>query len=343
MVHRLIRKVLVIGIIVFLVGIGIIPSNGSYTEVEKSSKTITEASIDAFLPPLIWTDDFFVLFIKIPDEPVGDLVFYSIEWGDGSAEWFGPYSSSEIVPLHHLWEEGKHTIKTKVKNQFSKESKWATYEFMLSFDFKFFHISIGYIGINYIFTTHCKDCVYYLFDWGDGSSSGWLGPFWDEIVITNHTWNSLGEYTLKLKSKDINGNESNWLTYNIKILSPYKNPPGAPNITGLSSGKPGVAIEYKFNAVDPDGDQVKYIIEWGDDKNDTTDLNLSGVDVTLYHTWSKKGNYIIKAYAQDEFGLDGPESSKSVTIPRSREVTMHSLVMNLLKRFPLLERILNLQ
>ncbi len=180
-----------------------------------------------------------------------------------------------------------------------------------------------------------------MFDWGDGSS-GWLGPFFDERVITNHTWNSLGEYTLKLKGKDINGNESNWLTYNIKILPPYENPPGAPNITGPSSGKPGVAMEYKFNAVDPDGDQVKYIIEWGDGKNDTTDLNLSGVDVTLYHTWSKKGNYIIKAYAQDEFGLIGLESTKSVTMPRDRALTWNYLMMKVLEHFPLLKKILNL-
>lgn len=343
MVNRLARKVLVIGIVALFFGIGVIPSNGSNTGVEKSLKTITKASADAFLPPLMWTDDFSVVFIRIPGDPGGDLVFYGINWGEGSAEWFGPYGSSETIALHHLWTEGNFTIDARVRNQFNKESKWATYDFIKLLDFNFFHIRIGYIGISYIFTIHIKDCVYYQLDWGDGSGSGWVGPFQDEIVIINHTWSSIGEYILKLKGRDINGYESNWVTFNITIMSPFNNPPGAPTIAGPSGGKPGVTMEYKFNAVDPDGDKVKYIIDWGDGMNDTTDLNLSGTDVTLAHTWSKKGDYIIKAYAQDEFGLDGPESTKSVTIPRNRDVTLYSLVVRLFKRFPLLERILNLQ
>jgi hypothetical protein len=126
-------------------------------------------------------------------------------------------------------------------------------------------------------------------------------------------------------------------------LYKYNNPPDSPEINGPASGKTGITYDYTFNAVDPNGDQVKYIIYWGDGKIDTTALNPSGVDVIVSHTWSKKGVYTIKAHAQDEYGSDGPESSKSVTIPRNKAVTLYSLITKVLERFPLLERILNFQ
>lgn len=96
--------------------------------------------------------------------------------------------------------------------------------------------------------------------------------------------------------------------------------PGAPTITGPPSGNAGKPIEYTFNAVDPDGDQVKYIIDWGDGKTDTTALSPSGQDMKVTHTWAKRGTYIIKAKAQDINGLTGPETTLTVKMPRNRAI-----------------------
>lgn len=47
------------------------------------------------------------------------------------------------------------------------------------------------------------DQVLYLFDWGDGTDSGWLGPYNSgEIVIANHTWTEEDTYKVKVKAKD---------------------------------------------------------------------------------------------------------------------------------------------
>lgn len=116
------------------------------------------------------------------------------------------------------------------------------------------------------------------------------------------------------------------------------NPPELPEINGLASGKPGISYDYKLNAIDPDGDQVKYVIDWGDGKTDTTDLTPSGVDVIVSHTWSKKGDYTIKAHAQDEYGLNGLDATFSVKMTRTR-VSHGSLFFKFLERFPILERL----
>jgi len=58
------------------------------------------------------------------------------------------------------------------------------------------------------------DDVYYMFDWGDGSQSDWLGPLpsGEDIEATN-SWDTAGEYKVKAKAKDSFGKESEWSYY----------------------------------------------------------------------------------------------------------------------------------
>ncbi|MCD6108537.1 MAG: hypothetical protein J7J89_03585, partial [Thermoplasmata archaeon] len=67
-------------------------------------------------------------------------------------------------------------------------------------------------------------------DWGDGTNSGWLGPYNSgETVEASHSWSEKGEYSIKVKAKDINGLESEWsdplvisMPLSIKISSAQK-------------------------------------------------------------------------------------------------------------------------
>jgi len=55
------------------------------------------------------------------------------------------------------------------------------------------------------------DQIYYLFDWGDESYSGWIGPFESgEIAETSHNWEDRGEYEIRVKAKDEHGVQSEW-------------------------------------------------------------------------------------------------------------------------------------
>ncbi|MCK4416419.1 MAG: PKD domain-containing protein, partial [Thermoplasmatales archaeon] len=55
------------------------------------------------------------------------------------------------------------------------------------------------------------DQILYLFDWGDNTTSEWLGPY-DSGATVNavHAWNDVGDYEIKVKAKDINGSASGW-------------------------------------------------------------------------------------------------------------------------------------
>ena len=55
------------------------------------------------------------------------------------------------------------------------------------------------------------DNVYYLFDWGDGTNSGWLGPYRSgEEITVSHIWHTKGVYNVVVKAKDEHGIESDW-------------------------------------------------------------------------------------------------------------------------------------
>ena len=65
----------------------------------------------------------------------------------------------------------------------------------------------GLTGEEYTYTGSTtdpdNDDIYYLFDWGDGTTTDWLGPYASgAIVEASHIWNYGGTYEVKLKAKD---------------------------------------------------------------------------------------------------------------------------------------------
>jgi len=73
----------------------------------------------------------------------------------------------------------------------------------------------GKIGMTYLYSTQTTDAdgdqVYYLWDWGDGNFSEWLGPFVSGATATaQHSWTTKGTYSIRVKAKDVQGDESNW-------------------------------------------------------------------------------------------------------------------------------------
>ena len=110
--------------------------------------------------------------------------------------------------------------------------------------------------------------------------------------------------------------ESALSIYTYKKLSSYNNPPNAPTISGPDGGTPGEEYEYTFVATDPEGDKVRYFIEWGDGKTNETGYFASDVEVVVSHIWDEEGTYDIRAKAIDIHGAEGPWGYKDdVKIP----------------------------
>ncbi|HEC89472.1 MAG TPA: PKD domain-containing protein, partial [Thermoplasmatales archaeon] len=87
---------------------------------------------------------------------------------------------------------------------------------------------LGDVGVLYTYSTSTMDPegdqVYYWWDWGDGTNSGWLGPYYSgEVIEASHVWNEPGVYEIKVKAKDGYGHVSDWspsLTFQTDITPP---------------------------------------------------------------------------------------------------------------------------
>jgi len=69
------------------------------------------------------------------------------------------------------------------------------------------------IEYSYIVSTTDPDDdkLYYRFDWGDNSFSGWIGPYLSgDDAVANHKWKEKGEYEIRVKAKDEHGVQSEW-------------------------------------------------------------------------------------------------------------------------------------
>jgi len=127
-------------------------------------------------------------------------------------------------------------------------------------------------------------------------------------------------------------------TYLATAPRPINHPPDAPSIEGPMNVKVGEDNEFIFSAVDPDGDDVSFIINWGDgDETGWLDFVESGTEVKLKHNWSVRGVYTMQCRAKDSFESEGKITEFYVeVIKKSRQTTPFLWFHWFLERFPLL-------
>ncbi len=91
------------------------------------------------------------------------------------------------------------------------------------------------------------------------------------------------------------------LTIEIENQPPH-NPSTPSGSTILNIDESGT---YSTNATDPDGDQVQYRFDWdaneSHDYSGWTDFVPSGTTVSMNHSWSNGGSYVVKAQARDTY------------------------------------------
>lgn len=156
-------------------------------------------------------------------DPEGDEISYYFDWGDGLGTWTSQTPSGQTVSRSHSWDStGIYNIRVKAKDEHGAESDWSP---SLTVDIsgntppnqptKPSGLQVGKRGRSYSYTSVAIDIdddrLYYLFDWGDGTDSGWIGPYASgQTATASHIWDNPGAYPIKVKAKDTVGEESVW-------------------------------------------------------------------------------------------------------------------------------------
>jgi len=159
-------------------------------------------------------------------DPDGDDISYGFDWdGDGIVDEYSSFfSSGTSCTLSHTWNyAGTYEVKVKAKDEHSDLSAFSSPLTVVISDVnnppnqpsKPTGPSNGKTGITYTYSSSTTDPegenIYYLFDWGDGTNSGWTGPFTSGSAATEgHSWSSQGTFPVKVKAKDIHDQESPW-------------------------------------------------------------------------------------------------------------------------------------
>jgi len=208
----------------------------------------------------------------------------------------------------------------------------------------------GVVGVSYFYTTSAidpdGDDIRYGWDWdGDGIVDEYSNLMNSGNVDSrSHAWTSTGTYNVKVKAKDEHDALSGFSSpLAVTITSGENQPPSIPIITGPTSGMIKTSYNYTLNSTDPDGDDITYLIDWGDGDTDIAS-GESNEEVTLKHTWSSQGNYIIKAKAKDVQGAESDWATLEVSMPKNKVINRPLLkfLENHPHMFPLLRQLLEL-
>ena len=113
-------------------------------------------------------------------------------------------------------------------------------------------------------------------------------------------------------------------------------PPETPMIFGPTNGEAHVSYSYNFVAVDPDGDDVYYRIDWGDGSAITQWIGPyhSGELLILPHTFSRVGISVVRCQAKDTNDELSDWGNLEVTMPIEIHSPFQLLLEKFFERFP---------
>lgn len=146
-----------------------------------------------------------------------DDVRYGWDWdGDNVVDqWTGFYPSGDLVTLSHLYSTpGSYQIKVVAEDEHGAQSLFSSPKIITITgnvapnqpEMPMGPIN-GKSGISYTYTSSTIDAngdlIYYQFDWGDNTNSGWIGPYESGSEISaSHIWDAKGSFPVKIKAID---------------------------------------------------------------------------------------------------------------------------------------------
>ncbi len=108
--------------------------------------------------------------------------------------------------------------------------------------------------------------------------------------------------------------------WSFMTISRANNQPNILRLSGPGSGYIGTSYSYSTSAEDPDGDDIKYTVDWGDGTTSETEFMYSGETASLSHDWTEPGEYYIRVKATDDKGANSKWAESLIVVARTPEL-----------------------
>ncbi len=170
--------------------------------------------------------------------------------------------------------------------------------------------------------------LYYFFDWGDETNTGWLPPkpSGEEMTIT-HSWSvtSTTNFDIKVKVMDVYGQESEW-SQNLN-LNIYNTAPSKPDVERTTiNGNEG----YSATTTDAEKHKIYYLFQWENgDNSGWLGPYESGESCKIIREYEN----FIKVKTKDEHGAESTWTETSNTNRFFTEKTLIFKILNIFKNF----------
>jgi len=176
----------------------------------------------------------------------------------------------------------------------------------------------GYHGTSYTYSTATNDpdgdTLYYRFDWGDNTTSAWLGPYPSgQPTSASHAWATPGLYQIKAIAKDLYGTESNWsVALSVTMGNRAPAPPTSPS---PENGATDVEVHptLRWTGSDPDGDLMTYDVFFGTDPSPPKIVSQQSNPFVTVRPLANQTVYYWKIVVWDLFGLNNTSPVWSFT------------------------------
>jgi hypothetical protein len=236
----------------------------------------------------------------------GYSVQYYFDWGDGTSSGWLPVGTVSATKTwtaaasRSVKAQARSSVHTSIVSAYSTVLTVTVTAESVTAPTKPSGPTSGTTNTSYTYSTsgsvdNAGDSVQYLFDWADGSTSGWLAV---GTKSASHKWTTTGTKTVKAQAR---------CSIHTSVVSAYStglsvtiNPPETISTpskpSGPTTGKANGTYTFSTSgSVSNLGHSVQYQFDWGDGSKSAW---LAVGTKSASHNWGNSGTYTVKAQAR---------------------------------------------